>query len=532
MSDYDFSGVQSAFFLPMPLGQWASLFSVLELFPAPMEVFAADGLSLFVNKEFLNFFHIDDVKEIVGKFNILSDSYINGAMGLAEYLRRVFSGEILSLSDMRVPAEEFANRYKGDKSRLMESDIYQDITCFPLRDENGAVACVVALFMMKRVYQARLDTLKAKAYIEAHWLDDFNRDKIAEAANLSADHLTRLFKKFTGKTPYSYYQECKLEKIKETLCDRNLSIGEAFAACGTDYNGRFAEAFKRTVGMTPTQYRKSLTARSQEYPHDTAERKKPVARPESFPAYSSIPVCKTESQLFRIAELLPIPMQIFKQNGDILFVNEAVLKAWNVQDSSRILGNYNLIRDPLVNEQFGLREQIRKTFQGEVILISDIRLPLESFWKLYNARTDDHDIEAIYTDILNFTVWVEDVGAAYVVSLFLTSRRYQGRSSVTKAKEYLENHWKEDFDAVKLAQAVCLSPSHLARQFKKKIGMTLYSYYQEIKINRLKAALRDQNLSIAEAFDACGLEYNGSIAGLFKEKVGVTPSQYRKTLKE
>ena len=123
MSDDDFSGGQSTFFLPMPLGQWASLFSVLELFPAPMEVFAADGLSLFVNKEFLTFFHMDDVKEIVGKFNILSDSYINGAMGLAEYLRRVFSGEILSLYDMRVPAEEFANRYKGDKSRLLESDI-------------------------------------------------------------------------------------------------------------------------------------------------------------------------------------------------------------------------------------------------------------------------------------------------------------------------------------------------------------------------------------------------------------------------
>lgn len=528
MNDHDLHSGRITHSFHTLLGGEACLFSVLEFFPIPTEVFSPDGLSLFVNKEFLNFFHIDDAKEIVGKFNILSDSYIHEKLGLTDYVRRVLSGEILSFHDMRVPSEEIISRYKSRKGSFTGNDIYQDITCFPLWDENGSVICVVALFMMKRVYQSRSDTMKAKAYIEAHWLDDFDQDKVAGAVGLSPDHLTRTFKKLIGKTPYSYYQELKIEKIKEALRSTNLSVGEVFALCGTDYSGCFAEAFKRKVRMTPTQYRKSLSA----HPQHAAGIEKQAVSPECSPMYSSTPVCKTESQLFQIAGLLPIPIQIFKQNGDIIFINEAVLKAWNVQDSFQILGKYNLMKDPFVNERFGLREHIRRTFQGEVVLIPDIRLPLESFWEWYNTRSADYNIEAIYTDILNFSVRIENVRTTYVVSVFLTSRLYQGRSDVTKAKEYLENHWREDFDVDKLAQAIHLSPSHLARLFKKNTGMTLYNYYQEIKINRLKDALRDQNLSIAQAFASCGFEYTGNFARFFREKAGMTPSQYRKTIRK
>ncbi|HWR22367.1 MAG TPA: AraC family transcriptional regulator, partial [Feifaniaceae bacterium] len=280
------------------------------------------------------------------------------------------------------------------------------------------------------------------------------------------------------------------------------------------YSGRFADVFKRRVGRTPTEYRSHLPAPPRESTADTA------------------PICKTESQLFRVAGILPVPMQIFKQNGDIIFINEAVLGAWNVKDSSRILGTYNLIKDPLVNEQFGLREQIRRTFEGETVLITDIRIPLERFWEWYDPRSAEYDTEAIYTDILNFTVSVEDVKADYVVSIFLTSRLYQGRSDVTRAKEYLENHWREGFDAGRLAGTIGLSPSHLARLFKKQTGITLYSYYQEVKIARLKAALRDQNLSVAEAFLSCGFAYPDNFTRFFKKKVGMTPLEYRKKGKE
>jgi AraC family transcriptional regulator len=101
---------------------------------------------------------------------------------------------------------------------------------------------------------------------------------------------------------------------------------------------------------------------------------------------------------------------------------------------------------------------------------------------------------------------------------------------VARAREYLENNWREEFNIDSIAKAACLSPSHLVRLFKKHTGMTPYSYYQEIKVSRLKEALRDKNVSISQAFLSCGFEYPGNFARFFKEQVGMTPSQYRKSI--
>jgi transcriptional regulator GlxA family with amidase domain len=161
-----------------------------------------------------------------------------------------------------------------------------------------------------------------------------------------------------------------------------------------------------------------------------------------------------------------------------------------------------------------------------------MRLPLESFWEWYKTRNNVYDIEAIYTDILNFPVFGQDGRMAYVVAIFFTSRVYSGRTDMAKAREYLENNWREEFDTDKLAKLVSLSPSHLSRLFKKHTGMTPYSYYQDIKINQLKASLRNQNLSVAEAFISCGFEYPGNSTRFFKKKTGMTPSQYRKIIEK
>jgi len=505
------------------LEQEDSLFSILDLFPIPMAVFSPDGECSFMNKAFIDFFCIPTPWDIIGNFNVLQDPFINDKLGLTDYLKRVFSGEILSVYDVKVPFEEIDNRYRSRRRSPIEQEVYQDITNFPLLREDGTVAYVITVFMTKHIYQSRLDTIKAKEYIDTHWLDDFNLDKISNHAGLSRHHLTRLFKQFIGITPYSYYQKVKIEKIKEALGDLTLNISEAFNSCGADYSGGFAEAFKKKIGMTPSDYRRSLQT-------DVCDNSKQPGQGSPFTANYYKPICESDEPLFQTAELFPIPIQIFKPNGDIVFINEAVLKMWNVKDTSQIIGQYNLIRDPFANGQPELQDGIRKVFGGEVVLISDVRIPLENFWEWYKTRSPVYDIEAIYTDILNFPVPGADGKMAYMVAVFFTSRIYQGKSEVARAREYLENNWREEFNIDSIAKAACLSPSHLVRLFKKHTGMTPYSYYQEIKVSRLKEALRDKNVSISQAFFSCGFEYPGNFARFFKEQVGMTPSQYRKSI--
>jgi AraC family transcriptional regulator len=146
-----------------------------------------------------------------------------------------------------VPLEDIIKRY-GIKDLDVEA-AYQDITIFPILDDMKRVIFVVAFLINRRVYRGKGEIERAKEYIESNWLEKFDANKAAKAACLSKAHFIKLFKKHTGLTPYEYYINYKISRLKEKLMDTNLSIAQAFAACNMDYNGHSARIFKTRPGF-------------------------------------------------------------------------------------------------------------------------------------------------------------------------------------------------------------------------------------------------------------------------------------------
>jgi AraC-like DNA-binding protein len=134
--------------------------------------------------------------------------------------------------------------------------ICSDITCFPLVNADGRIDYFAAVFIIKKIYRGKEEISWAKKYIEAHWREPFDLSGTAKSAYLSKSQFTKLFKKHTGLTPYEYYINYKILKVKEQLLDANLSVAEAFAACNMNYNGNSAKLFKERVGVTPSEYRR------------------------------------------------------------------------------------------------------------------------------------------------------------------------------------------------------------------------------------------------------------------------------------
>jgi AraC family transcriptional regulator len=144
----------------------------------------------------------------------------------------------------------------------------------------------------------------------------------------------------------------------------------------------------------------------------------------------------------------------------------------------------------------------------------------------------DLDLDAVYQDITMFPIFDENKRVIYVVSFMINRRVYRGKDEIERAKEYIETHWMEKYDANKTAQAACLSKAHFSKLFKKHTGVTPYEYYINYKIGKLKEKLMDVNLTISEAFTACNMDYSGHSARIFREKVGVSPSAFRKMSKK
>ena len=234
-------------------GKEELLAKVIECFPYPIQVYALDGTSVLVNPAMLAEYHAVSFDMVVGKYNIFKDPYIV-ASGQLPVLKRAFQGETVFFPNVRVPLEEIAERY-GIQDFDVEA-VYQDITVFPILDDEKRVIYVAAFLINRRVYRGKDEIEKAKEYIENHWLDRFDLSETAKAACLSKTHFAKLFKKHTGVTPYEYYTNYKIGKLKEKLLDTNLSIAQAFAACNMNYNGHSAQVFKEKVGLSPSTYRK------------------------------------------------------------------------------------------------------------------------------------------------------------------------------------------------------------------------------------------------------------------------------------
>jgi AraC family transcriptional regulator len=230
---------------------------IVKNFPYPMHICAPDGTLLLANEAFLKFAKISNPERLYKKHNIMLNPALE-RWGVKDFILQAYQGEVVHAYDVKVPHQEIIEQL-GDNNELVSGSMFHNMTAFPIRNENNELLYIVTVFTISRYYKDKEEIMKGKEYIEDHWKEDYDIDKLVGIIRMSRYHYTRLFKKHTGMTPYNYYQNIKIEKIKEKLCDNNLSIAQVFAECGVDYNGNIAKIFKQKVGMTPSQYRKMIT---------------------------------------------------------------------------------------------------------------------------------------------------------------------------------------------------------------------------------------------------------------------------------
>lgn len=95
-------------------------------------------------------------------------------------------------------------------------------------------------------------------YINTHFAEELQLDRLASSASMSKYHFSRMFKKYTGLPPVEYVIHLRITRAKSMLADTNLSIKQiAFTVGFRDINN-FIKQFKKTESITPSAYRRQF----------------------------------------------------------------------------------------------------------------------------------------------------------------------------------------------------------------------------------------------------------------------------------
>ena len=84
-------------------------------------------------------------------------------------------------------------------------------------------------------------------------------DRLAEEADLSRYHFSRVFRQELGQSPWSYVREARVQRAK-SLLEAGVSPAEAALDAGFCDQSHLTKEMKRTAGTTPKKYQRDAQA--------------------------------------------------------------------------------------------------------------------------------------------------------------------------------------------------------------------------------------------------------------------------------
>ncbi|MDF2594796.1 MAG: hypothetical protein K0R69_1137 [Clostridia bacterium] len=123
---------------------------------------------------------------------------------------------------------------------------------------DHVISDVIKSIKEYRISNSKCVMKKAMEYIDENYYKKISLEDIANYINLSKHYVSYLFKKETGINISSYINEIRIEKAKQMIVQREYKIKEIFEKIGFSDQQYFSKAFKKTTGMTVTQYRESI----------------------------------------------------------------------------------------------------------------------------------------------------------------------------------------------------------------------------------------------------------------------------------
>ena len=98
-------------------------------------------------------------------------------------------------------------------------------------------------------------------FMQEHLADEISLSVLSEEFHMNPQYISQLFKNEIGVGFLAYLTSIRMEKAKKLLLSTSLSIGEVAEQSGYGDYRVFTKVFKKSEGITPSQYRRDFLGR-------------------------------------------------------------------------------------------------------------------------------------------------------------------------------------------------------------------------------------------------------------------------------
>lgn len=151
---------------------------------------------------------------------------------------------------------------------------------------------------------------------------------------------------------------------------------------------------------------------------------------------------------------------------------------------------------------------------------------LEKAFNIY--KTDDKFSVYKLSGILSYIIlYIDGINLQENVTSIQTDNKNVSPIAL-KILDYVSNNYSKKISLEILSKNFYISKVTLCAYFKAAMNCTIGEYVMKLRLNKAKQLLSSTKKSVEEISDLCGFSSGAYMGLIFKEKIGLSPLQYRK----
>lgn len=166
-------------------------------------------------------------------------------------------------------------RFKLNERQLLQEHLFKINTIFNQNEPDSTYYTQVLIlellillnrFSTKNLIEEKvihssthLRVFEIVRFINSNYMTSITLNSLSAQFYISTYYLSRLFKEVTGFSFSDYLNQIRLLEAKKLLRYSNFSITQLSELVGFESSTHFGRAFKKSTGITPSQYRKNST---------------------------------------------------------------------------------------------------------------------------------------------------------------------------------------------------------------------------------------------------------------------------------